>query len=230
MAYVDESEGHDFYFLTALIVNEVSHQNIEKGLRNLVDWIDTNHKTISDDIEFHGNELRGGKKQWAFCRGNVPLAVDIYEKSIEVIATSGAAAYCRGVKLSTFQNLGVDPHEATLNFMFERIQNHANARGEKILVISDDGKDTVKYRAQLDKARKYGTWGYKSISIPDIIDTLYFVPSKNSRLIQATDLISYLNLQRHRSFSDSRATAAVTKQITRLYETGCLKESSYWSP
>ena len=68
--------------------------------------------------------------------------------------------------------------------------------GSYALVIADE-IDSHKdyYRAYLRYHQQNPTFGWQSIVLDRIMDTLHFVPSRESLIIQAVDMISYAHLR-----------------------------------
>ena len=77
------------------------------------------------------------------------------------------------------------------------------------MVIADEVQGQNIYRQDLWTFQRYATPGYRARKLSRIVDTMHFVPSHASRLVQAADLVAFLYRRRQTTTeSDERATRA----------------------
>ncbi|NEE03380.1 DUF3800 domain-containing protein [Phytoactinopolyspora halotolerans] len=120
------------------------------------------------------------------------------------------------------------PHGVVLQHVMERVDAHARTFDPKqrVLLIADeiDGQET--YRQNLWDYRRAGTPGYRSSKLEQIVDTIYFAPSRASRLIQAVDLVAYMHhrrmsvteLDRRADLANRQIWSRVSKRVVHEWE------------
>jgi hypothetical protein len=121
------------------------------------------------------------------------------ERALGDVAERARKAFLRGLDCVRHLARYSTPwpeHEVVLQHMLERLDEFGQQLGEQILVIADEIDDPNRHRANLHDFRITGTPGYRSSQLLNILDTLHFVPSQHSRLIQAADLVAFLRRRR----------------------------------
>jgi hypothetical protein len=212
LAFVDESYETDAFFaLGAVIVTAAAAAAIENGLDDLVaEWSSVPGVGLSDAAELHGYEVFHGKGAWA----SMPVRqrVNVYQRAMRVIGTPGARIALRGMDVVAQRRRYVDPlppHDVVLGHLLESIDREAASRGKRVVVTADEVHTQERHRSNFRSYRRVGTPGYRSSRLPTLLDTLHFGPSQHSRLLQASDLVTYLWRRRHVvEESDHRARAA----------------------
>jgi len=93
----------------------------------------------------------------------------------------------------------------------------ATSLGDYVLVIADEVDGQARHHADLSSYREVGTTGYRHRKLTRIVDTLHFAPSHASRLVQATDVITFLyrRVFTHRE-TDERSRKAKIAMWNRL--------------
>lgn len=117
----------------------------------------------------------------------------------------------------------------TFTFTLERVQREATKEDSVALVIADEvGAKQGTYRADLRHYQQWGTWGWKAEVLNRLVDTIHFTPSKNSRLLQAADLVSYTRFEKDRTDGHARARAFYKERWEELRPR--VREDSCWNP
>jgi hypothetical protein len=86
------------------------------------------------------------------------------------------------------------------------LQQHAEGQNQRILLLADEVHSAERHRTNF-RSYQDGSDGEPAGGLHRILDTLYFGPSKHSRLLQAADMLTFIRLRRMTSVEpDSRAT------------------------
>lgn len=229
LAYLDESKTQRSFFVGALIVPDVEAKGLAAALQAVVENAQDRYGRIHADAELHGNALAGAKEAWASFKGKVQASVDVYQEAAEAIARHDVRIYIRGIELaSVTRNYGAgrDPHSIVLPWVLERVQEHALAEHDVALAIADEVAQRERFRHDLRRYQEWGTGGWRSQQLTEIVDTIHFAPSKASRLLQASDLVLYAYTQHVRRHRDPRAEAA-WKRIWDTFDPR-VRETSRW--
>jgi len=86
-------------------------------------------------------------------------------------------------------------------FLVERIQDILT-REEKLGMLIADEQHEIEEQLimNLDHYKQYKTnWGYRPTPITNIIDSIHFVKSRNNRLIQLADVLTFIQLRKERT-------------------------------
>jgi hypothetical protein len=198
LTYVDETKD-DAYFVNALVI-EPSEVPILSEAINRFKLLITSRYGISDDIEFHGYEIFHGKKQWHFINGDYAAQKSIYLEFLKLVISHTVEIYIKGIEVDGFEKVYGNQrhiiHNAAMTWNLEKVQKRALEKGSYALVISDEvNSHTDYYRAYLRYHQQNPTFGWQSIVLDRIVDTLHFAPSRESLMIQAIDMISYAHLR-----------------------------------
>jgi hypothetical protein len=137
--------------------------------------------------------------------------IAIYKEALHVIARNVDAVFIEGLDRSLFRDRYADEHHehiACFLHLLEKLDRHAHAHDTDLTVIADEHPTARLAQGELRRARHEPVWGFRG-EPRRIVDTVYFVPSDMSRLIQAVDLVAFL----HQRVTDTverdlRATAA----------------------
>lgn len=221
LAYVDESYTQDYYFMGAVIVDQNSAVALQQGLdRVALEAQQAYLPQMSRPPELHGHPLFHGAGDWAPLKEQMRALIGVYDKAMAAIAAAQPEIILRGLDCRRHRARYVDPwpeHEVVLQHTLERIDDLARARDEMVLVIADDISDPNRHRARLQEFRMTGTPGYRSTQLTQILDTIHFVPSHHSRLIQAADLVTFMHRRRLTvTESNPRAQRAIERVWSHL--------------
>ena len=197
LAYIDESFTTDQFYLGVVVVDAESACKIETELDAIVaEYVAT--FDLDPDIELHGYHLFQGEDDWA----SVPTRarINIFTRATRTIGESGARVILRGMNVKR-QRERYGPnawpaHEVVLGHTLERINTLAAARRDWALVLADEVHNDERHRTNFRDSRRFGTPGYRSSTLPRLIDTIHFGPSHFSRLLQAADLVTFMHRRR----------------------------------
>jgi len=232
LAYLDESEGHSGYYVGALTVHETASISLVHDLDDVAEEACLSHAGLPIRPELHGYDIWNGLRDWASLKGNYREQIYVYERAIDAIAAHDVVFYSRGVNTVHFETkYGKDrkkKHNASLAWTLERVQWRAEREGETVLAIADESEHQNFYRNSIRDFQEYGTFGWRDQKLSRIVDALHFAPSKASRLLQAADLVTYLNTKRLQRSQDKRALAVVDRLWTKLEDNGRIGEVSCW--
>ncbi|MBW0254854.1 DUF3800 domain-containing protein [Cellulomonas sp. PS-H5] len=209
LAYVDESYSPDWFTLGAVIGDAAAVRRIEVGFDALVARY-RGQFDLDAGTELHGYPMFQGAGVWR----RVPLRarINLYAGAMRVVGDSGARVILRGIDVARQRVRYVHPHpphEVALAHMLERIDSSADARRAHALVLADEVHNSERHRTNFRDFRTDGTPGYRSSTLPRLLDTIHFAPSHHSRLLQAADLVTFLYRRRSAHVeSDERARAA----------------------
>jgi hypothetical protein len=135
--------------------------------------------------------------------GMTRARIGVFGAAFQALADHDVTVIVRGVDIRRLNDRYTGqraPYVVTLQHLLERIHDHAEHCDEYSLVIADE----VGMQYQL-----FGTPGYRGRRLDRIVDTLHFAPSRDSRLLQAADLIAFLYRRRTTHVEpDARAVRA----------------------
>lgn len=222
LAYVDESHDAVRYWIAALVVPDAVARPLTHALDDVVAKAAASYDGIAPTTELHGHPLFHGKDDWAPLSPKPRARIGIYHQAFDAIAAHDVKIFIRGVDRARLRARYTNPdhpHAVCLQHLLERIDEYAAdpAVNQFALVIADEVDDAAEYRRDLWRFQRLGTTGWRARQITQIVDTMHFVPSHASRLVQAADLIAFL----HRRISsevekDQRAKEANAAMWDRL--------------
>lgn len=218
LAYVDESYNDELFFLGALIVDARAAVRIERGLDAIVeDYASTSD--LPSSAELHGYEIFHGQGDWASL--HVRQLINVYDRALQAIGSSGARIVLRGMDVARqqtrFGEAARPPHDVVLGHLLERVDHVAATTDDHLVVVADEIHSSDRHRTNFRLYRREGTPGYRSSRLPALIDTLYFGPSKFSRLLQAADLVTFMHKRRQASIeTDVRQEKAIARMWTHV--------------
>ena len=218
LAYIDESYTRDFYFIGAVVVDDVSGPAVHAALDAVAEKARTAYlPDVTAPLELHGQPLFQGAREWEPIKKQVRALISVYEQAMQALGQQEIHIFLRGLDCKRHRARYVDPwppHEVVLQHLLERLNDFGQSLGEQILVIADEVNDPDRHRNTLRDFRINGTPGYRSSTLPNILDTLHFVPSEHSRLIQAADLVTFLH---HRRSAIVETNPKQEKAISRIW-------------
>jgi hypothetical protein len=200
LAYLDESYTKDLYLIAALVVPEDVAQPLTAALDDVVRDVAWTHGKVTTDAELHGNDLWGGKRDWAPLGPEKRLRLGVYDKALQAIGAHDVEIVIRALNSKAhrqrYKDRAYPPHEVVLEHLCERIDHRAKVHDQKALMIADEVDDPKQLRLDLWHYQRYSTSGYRSQQIKHIVDTIHFAPSHASRLVQGADLLAFLARRR----------------------------------
>lgn len=157
---------------------------------------------INGSAEFHGSDLWGGKGIWRNLERGERYRFALADRAIEIITSTDLTILLQGIDrklLVQRYSLPESPHKLALTFLIEKIDRHFENAGTYGLVICDhvgSSSEDAQYRKDFLELQMSGTGGNSPRKISRVVDTLHFVQSKESRLIQAMDLVVFIHRRR----------------------------------
>jgi hypothetical protein len=211
--YIDESgnTGADLaaadqpvHWMVALGVAPVAVKSIEAEMLELaLEWFP--ERARSPEFEFHGSHLYARRGD---CRALSPeRAVALYRALLEVFARGDCHLFMAGIDKAGLKQRAesgryVPDHPYRLAFMYlvERIdrwldERSAESRREELgLLVADEQKEVHREMiASFARWREEGTqYSARRKPIRNLVDTVHYVPSHDSWLIQLADCVAYL--------------------------------------
>jgi hypothetical protein len=198
LAYVDESYNKDRYWIAALVCPEYEVVPLTADLDAVVEKAARSYQGIDLRAELHGYALFHAEDDWAPLTGMARARIGVYNDAFDAIAGRNVDIIVRGVHVPRLNQRYVypdHPHAVVLSHLLERVDERAAALGQLVLVIADEIDQADTYRRNLWHFQRYSTGGWRSRQLTRIVDTIHFAPSEASRLVQAADLIAYLNFR-----------------------------------
>lgn len=234
LIYLDESGRDDqYYFFGALIVDANAIREIEVGLNGVAELLSRQVPGFDANTEFHAVDMFHGKGDWK----TVPVIwrVKAAELVSKVVARSSAEYVFRGIDLEALRRRYRTPHPPhllTLAQVLEQTDRRLSRMrsGPVIgLVHADEHHSAANARRSLRDFRRKAVSGYTNRPLERIADTIYFGPSDQSRLLQATDLVTYFMNRSYTVEENDRRSARAIARIVRNI-TSITVESYIWVP
>ena len=195
-AFIDEStRNEDFYFLGAVVVDDAQYQRLEDDLDMLLIHYENHHPPIERHHELHGSAImRAADAPWRY----VPkrLCIQLFREALEILESSGARIYIEGINIGKLHERGYSwthpPREVAFNYLFERINECCTTVEPMVKVFADEHHTSEVSVSNFRNYKEFGTFGYKSSKLNNIHPNFVFLPSHDSRALQAADLVTYL--------------------------------------
>lgn len=243
--YIDESGNtgnsldmsQPIHWLVAIGVTPRAVKMIEAEMLSLaVDYFP--QRARRPDFEFHGSDLFSGRNE---CKGISPIdRIKIYSELTQLLERYNCAVFVRGIDKQLYQQRAINnnypiehPHKLASMYLFERIDEWVEMQQvvgrETIygLLIADEQKEV--HRDIVENFaywRDRGTRGYRAHNIRFLIDTVHYVPSHDSWLIQLADCIAFLRNRRAKILRekglDVASYTASDQAIVELWQQHCL--------
>lgn len=151
--------------------------------------------------------------------------------ALEVIATlPGIRAFARGLDREAHTRRYVQPHpprDLLIGYLAQRC-HRLLSQGETLALFVDESPKQSDIRALVRQFKFIGTGSqYSGHPLKNILDTVYFAPSHESRLLQAADLVSYAHFRARMTSETSRSYAA-GQQAWEIVKDLC--DCYFWTP
>jgi hypothetical protein len=232
---IDESaRDDDYYFFGALIADPAAVRSVEAGLDGVALMLSQQVDGFDPATEFHAVDMFHGNGAW----NTVPLGLRVKACTLvaKVLERSSAAFIFRGVDLCALrQRYGARafaPHLLTLAQLLEAVDERLRWLDEPDglgLVLADEHHTASSARRSLRSFKSDRVRGLTKRPLGAIADTIYFGPSHESRLLQATDVATFFfNRELTVDERDQRSAAAVREITGRIR---VITAAEYvWSP
>lgn len=229
LAFVDESYTDNHFFLGTVVVDGAAARRIESEFDAILTSYE-NRFGIGRDTELHGYPLFHGEGEWNDAPTRV--RVNVYSRAMRAIAGSGARIILRGMDTRQQRLRYVDPwppHEVVLTHTLERLNDFASSLENWVLVLADEVHNDERHRTNFREFRRRGTPGYRSSTLPHLLDTIHFGPSCHSRCLQAADLVTFLHRRRRTHPEPDLRARTINDELWRSVECAIAHEH-YWRP
>ncbi len=232
LCYVDESGNtggnlqdinQPKLLLGAVLVPMHRIKEIEDDLRVLA-YRHFAAESRNTDFEFHGDAIynaRGRYFKKLTMEKRIEILSDLVELAVKYVDLK--LGYVSIQKAKYFAR----PHiqQTAFSMVVERLEEHL-ARQENaycVLVADEQNEIEQKLIDDLDHYKQHGTrFGYKSVQVERIIDSVHFVQSKNNLLMQLCDVICYI-IRKGKESDD-----VMMKEFLDLHQTGPKQSYKDW--
>jgi hypothetical protein len=196
----------------------------------------------SPDFELHGADVFSGRGE---CQGMPPAnRVQLYGEILGLAAKHGCVLFVQGIHKQRHKERARErgyaphhPHRLGFMYLLERIddwlesrQPHADlfeaASAEYGLIIADEQKEVHRQIvARFAYWKDSGTDFLSGRELKWLVDTVHYVPSHDSWLIQLVDCVAYIRSRFHRVLShkgaDQGKYSASEAAVARLWRDHC---------
>jgi hypothetical protein len=197
-AYIDEtgnsggkkSEDQPIHLLGSLVIDSCEVRFVEDAM----DEIAAGYSEDGSSVEFKGADLYGG--HGSFKKTKPADRIVTTEKLIDLAVEHARAFGYAGVdKRKSFAS--DHPQVISITFLLERLQPYLRAHKEHALIVADEynelGDSLIE---QYERFKKTGTsWGYAKVKLANVVDSLHYVKSKHSRLLQLCDVLTHVTIK-----------------------------------
>jgi hypothetical protein len=222
LIYFDECKFNPptqpFYWLGGISICSNDAAEIEAKVSDLAQEYFGNRR-LARETEFHAKDIIHGKAQfrgWSIekrleCLGRLASIVGNDERirKFEIQIEVGKMFAAKSIEDKAFM------------FLIEKIQIDTKALQEECIVIGDfDGDFADGSVANLSRFRETGTDYEFAREIDRIIDSVYFIHSHHSRLLQLADIYTYclqLEASPHEGGYPRRKLKEIVRQETQLH-------------
>jgi len=194
-AYIDESSNEHHYRTVALVLPADHVRSLATALDTIIARASAAYAGVNDDFELHGHDLFGATQAWGVLKSSPRARIGIYRDALRVIVDSAEAVFIEGLDRSSFRARYADErdeHVASLLHLMEKLDKYARSADQDIMIIADEHHSARIAQNELRRARHESVWGFRGRP-QRITDTVYFVRSDMSRLVQAVDLVAFLH-------------------------------------
>ncbi|MGD2120689.1 MAG: DUF3800 domain-containing protein [Gemmatimonadota bacterium] len=196
------------------------------------------------EFEFHGSHLFQGRGE---CRDLTPAQrVSLYREIVSLIGRNQGRLFVRGIDKAEHAERAKErsyqpehPHKLAFRYLIERIDEWLEARqpeGKSLeegsspvfgLIVADEQKEVDREIIQSFAFwRDHGTGpGYRARGIHYLLDTVHYVRSQDSWLIQLVDCLAFLRNRYARIIRESgcreETWSRSEKTVVRLWRENC---------
>jgi hypothetical protein len=231
LAFIDESSNRLHYRTLGLIVHQDNARLLLDGLNSVMDRAAATYDGIEPDDELHGHDLFQATEGWASLRRLTRARISIYKQSLEVIAEFCEVFFVEGLDRGRFQSRYADEHDehvTTLLHLLEKLDRYADRRGQDLIVVADEHHTARAAQEALRGTRSRAVWGYRGHP-RRVVDTIYFVSSEMSRLVQAADMVAFLHQRVADVVETDKRAARANEELWSVIAPSMRKER-IWRP
>lgn len=182
-----------YLVLSALMVRPHKIKEIEDDLRSL-GYRYFAAESRNTDFEFHGDTIYNARDRY-FKKISLEKRIEILDELVNIIIKHEdiLIGYISIEKQKYFAKLHIQ--QTAFHLLVEKIEERLQGYLDSHCLLIADEQDEIEQKLidDLDHFKQHGTiFGYKSIAIERIIDSVHFVQSHNNYLMQLSDVLCYL--------------------------------------
>lgn len=231
VAYIDESDHGDSYWVYSLLIKDSEIIKLQNSLNRIASGLPMNYG-IDSDSEFHSYDILNGKGDWKVIENDYKSQMSIFEELVDTILIHEIRFIAKGIRRSRFvPNYGdkkSDIHHAALTWNLEKVQFNVAKDSEIALVISDETSEQDYHQRNISRYKIQGTFGWDVVALTNIVDTIYFAPSKSSRLLQAIDILAYTHKIGNTPHSSPQAQDFYDRMWDKVSRSGKIAYLKVW--
>lgn len=207
LAYMDEAYDADRYRLTALLIEHHRVNEVQLPLRDIVeDAIAT--FGVATEAEMHGWEIYKGRGGWDAMGKAHRARIAVYRRAFEVLAAADCQILVCGRNRHSEpgrHNWPSAEHRQIVMDTVGHLHSVCIDRGDHALVIADEheAQDGMNFDLR---------WFQNTTPDCRVVDTVHFVRSRSTPIVQAADLVCYL-IRRAEAEQDERAQQVNAKLL-----------------
>ncbi len=220
--YIDESgntgwnlkdTNQPFHFLAALSVDEKYIMGAQSAIKNIASHYFPNIFN-EDKFEFHGTELRKGVGYFKGIKPDTRIQIAI--ELMKILAEYKIDVFTIGINKEKYYS-NVHPHQAAFVLLVERLNPYLKKSKQLGLMVCDENHDIEQpIINDLSRFQEYSTnFGYKSVKVTEIVDSVHFVKSHNNPIIQLADMVAYF-INRHKLMSKKNNASKFTESLKEV--------------
>ncbi|MCI6574013.1 MAG: DUF3800 domain-containing protein [Actinomycetaceae bacterium] len=196
IAYLDESQRADHYFMAAAVANEAVWLDVNQAMDKLRQQIVRAYEGLPERIEFHGHPMMGGAHDWKTMRGRHREIGEIYLQALGAICANEVQFFAYGVdvrRLNARYRYPEPPHIVCMEGVLAQVDEYARQLGASGLqIVADDSSESKQLQARF-KAKQANMSFADSASVEGlqavdlalyVMQRRYLVPIEKSRKAQ----------------------------------------------
>jgi hypothetical protein len=232
VTYIDESDNRNFYFVASISLTTTEVPRLSEELDRLAN--EHFHRYELPNIpEFHGYDMLSGSGDWRNLKMDYESQKLVFEECLDVILNHDIRLCIKGVSREKFVprygNNPEDIHHAALTWNLEKVHDLLDFHNSNSFLVSDEiGRRENATQNRLQEYKATGTFGWRSTILTRMVDTIYFCPSRSSRLLQATDLLLYSYVKRVSTNKDVRAQSYFDSMWSKISNSGKVYKIDTW--
>lgn len=193
--FVDESADHLNHFHAGVLLDGTQVACAEEALDKVAELAVMLGYPRAEP-ELHGLDIWAGNNGWGIL--SFDERFQVLEAALDVLASCDIEVISRGIVIDAWiDKYGAGSlHGKCFQNLLERLNERLKVRGAHALVIADEHASKKQLKQEVKWAKKFGTWGYRGQKFDHIIDTVHFVDSRESRLIQLADIAVFTRRRR----------------------------------
>lgn len=194
VAYFDEAKPDGSiqpdYWYCGLMLNADAIKTVDESVIDLSLNI-FSKEIAARDTEFHAKDIVHGKK--AFKNINIAERLDIYNKLLRIVKENNLKYVYSRIKIDNLPSgLNYSPRDIAFMFFVERVNYFCKGKKSYGIMIGDSDReyDNTAIKSLCQYKIVHTDWKYGT-AVNNLLDTVYFGCSHDSRLLQLVDVFCY---------------------------------------